>query len=205
MLEQEFLTSLKKYTSDLTQPQIMWNEVMENYSQPGRYYHNIGHLNSLLAELKLYQDKFSDWDATIFAIAYHDLIYNPLKDDNEEQSAILARKRLTTISLSEHSIAFCCHLIVSTKRHESSDMETNLFTDADLAILGSDSQAYVQYTNQIRREYAIYPDRVYNSGREEVLEHFLTMSPIFKTKEFSDKYEIRARENILTELNALKS
>ncbi len=85
----------------------------------------------------------------------------------------------------------------------SSDFETNLFTDADLSILGSDPDTYKVYSKQIRREYSIYPEIIYNPGRKKVLTHFLKMDKIYKTEEFSDRYELNARINIQTELNSL--
>lgn len=203
MIKQEFIESLKNYATDSEQRLTMWNEVEKNYTKPDRHYHNLAHLNSMLAELKMYKDKFQNWDAIIFAITYHDLIYNSLKSNNEERSADIAIKRLTNISFSEELLNLCRQLILATKKHEPSDFETNLFTDADLSILGSDSMTYKEYSKQIRREYSIYPDILYNPGRKKVLTHFLEMVNIYKTKEFSGRYELNAKTNIQIELNSL--
>ena len=204
MIQQEFLVSLNNYTSDSERQLAMWSEIQKNYSEPNRHYHNLAHLNSILAELKIHQDKFSNWDTIIFTIVYHDFVYNTLKSNNEERSAEAAIKRLNHISFPEKLIVFCSNLILATNKHEPDDSETNLFTDADLSILGSDSETYTLYSKQIRREYSIFPDLVYNPGRKKVLTHFLNMNTIYKTKEFSDKYELAARANLQTELNALQ-
>jgi predicted metal-dependent HD superfamily phosphohydrolase len=181
----------------------MWNEVEKNYSKPDRHYHNLTHLNAMLTELKPHQDKFDEWNTIIFAITYHDLIYSSLKSNNEEKSAEIAIKRLSNISFPEKLIAFCAHLIHATKKHEPSDPITNLFTDADLSILGSDSTTYKEYARQIRLEYSIYPDIIYNPGRKKALIHFLDMDNIYKTREFYDKYELNAKANIQSELDSL--
>lgn len=203
MITQECFKSLKSYTTDRSLQLTMWNEIERNYSKSERHYHNLAHLNSILAELKIHQDKFSNWDTIIFAIVYHDLIYNPEKSDNEERSAEVAVKRLRNLGFPEKLTTFCSHLILATKKHESSDIETNLFTDADLSILGSDAEAYTVYAKQIRSEYSIFPDIVYNPGRKKVLTHFLAMDNIYKTREFSNQFEIKARINLQAELNAL--
>ena len=95
----------------------------------------------------------------------------------------------------------------SNSRHKTSpgtrDDDTNYFTDADLSILGSDSDSYLTYTKQIRKEYSYFPDLLYKPGRRKVLEHFLEMGNIFKTKYFQDKFEIQAKINILGELKSL--
>lgn len=130
-------------------------------------------------------------------------MYNTLKSNNEEKSADLAVKRLASIAFHESGRMQCQKLILATKKHEFADDETNLFTDADLAILGADPYVYKTYTEQIRREYKIYPDLVYKTGRKKVLQHFLEMDAIYKTEGFRGRYEDQARDNLNNELEAL--
>jgi len=63
---------------------------------------------------------------------------------------------------------------------------------------------YENYTHQLRKEYAVYPDLLYNEGRKKVLMHFLEMNRIFKTDEFYNQFEKQARENLKRELKELK-
>jgi predicted metal-dependent HD superfamily phosphohydrolase len=44
---------------------------------------------------------------------------------------------------------------------------------------------------------------MYNPGRKKVLTHFLKMDNIYKTNEFSDRYEQNAKTNMQAELNSL--
>jgi len=89
-------------------------------------------------------------------------------------------------------------------RSESSDQEdTNYLLDADLSVLGKDFETYLKYTQNIRKEYSIYPDFLYKPGRKKVLKHFLELESIFKTEYFKEKYEARAKENIAKELQLL--
>ncbi|MGJ4745117.1 hypothetical protein ACQV5M_02045 [Leptospira sp. SA-E8] len=60
-----------------------------------------------------------------------------------------------------------------------------------------------RYSKQIREEYDIYPDELYKPGRKKVLEYFLSMDSIFKTKEYREKKEKQARENLSWELGIL--
>lgn len=203
MIKQEFIESLKKCTTSDEQQMVMWNEVERNYARPDRHYHNLNHLNSMLNELTVHKGKFANWDAIIFAITYHDLVYNTFKSNNEQRSAEIMVKRLTNIQFPVEAITFCKALILATKKHEPGDPEINLFTDADLSILGADAHAYKEYAVQIRHEYSFYPDVLYNAGRKKVLMHFLKMPTIYKTKEFSDRYEVNAKRNVEAELNFL--
>ena len=94
--------------------------------------------------------------------------------------------------------------ILATKSHDNSDCnDTNLFTDADLSILGSDWDSYLIYLNQIRQEYKLYPDLIYKPGRKQVLQHFIEKQRLFKTDYFHKKFENQAKSNLEKELKLL--
>lgn len=199
-IKDAFAESFKNYSSDQVRFNSMLKEVEKNYSDSGRYYHTLTHLGDLLQKLYPYRNKFASWDVVVFAIVYHDIIYKTTSSNNEEKSADLAMQRLTDIGFPDHLKSVCRQFILATKKHEPADFETNLFTDADLSILGAEPEVYKKYYSQIRREYSIYPDLLYNPGRKKVLQHFLGMERIFKTDEFFEKYEKRARANLQDEL-----
>src|SRR6266542_2634420 len=112
--------------------------------------------------------------------------------------------RLNSIGVSVDKINKCEEQILATKTHEdTNDYDTNLFTDADLSILGQTWNMYENYTHQLRKEYAVYPDLLYNERRKKVLMHFLEMNRIFKTDEFYNQFEKQARENLKRELKEL--
>jgi predicted metal-dependent HD superfamily phosphohydrolase len=141
----------------------------------------------------------------LFSLFYHDIIYNTTAKDNEEKSADTAAKVLKSIGYPEEKIIACQKQILATKSHiATGDNDTDLFTDADLSILGYPPEAYNIYTIQVRKEYAIYPDFLYNPGRHKVLEHFLNTKPLFKSAYFRQKYERQALDNILHEMVTLK-
>ncbi|MDI9865290.1 hypothetical protein QM480_13200 [Flectobacillus sp. DC10W] len=135
------------------------------------------------------------------SLFYHDAVYDSLKSNNEEKSAALAERRMKDLEVSEEIVARVVEMILVTKTHiVSENQDINYFTDADLSILGKNWEVYNQYAKQVRNEYAIYPDLLYNPGRKKVLKHFLEMNQIFKTDYFTQKYEEQARINIQREL-----
>ena len=203
MIQLEFSKSLKNYLSDDHLILQHWKEIETKYLEAGRHYHNLSHLNSLLDVLKPIQNQFTSWDVLVMAIAYHDVVYNTLKQNNEEKSAALAVKRLTESGFPKNQVSACEEFILATKRHEERSREINLFTDADLAILGAEKITYQQYTEQIRKEYAFYPDLIYKPGRKKVLNHFLQMDRIYKSAAFFEQYETQARINLQAELDSL--
>ena len=204
MLTDTFLQLVNKYSKDHELANNLWLEIFTKYSEPKRHYHTIDHLEALITDLNEVKSKITDWDTTLFAVFYHDIIYKASCSTNEGDSAKLAMKRLAEIGYPADKMAKCANMILTTKLHElSEDSDTNYLTDADLGILGKTPEEYQKYTEQIREEYTIYADFMYNSGRKKALQHFLQMETIHKTEHFFKKYEKGAKINISNELGTL--
>ncbi len=204
MLKNTLTELASQYTTDTVVIEKCWAELEHQYTGKGRHYHTLAHLENLLVQLSAVREQIADWDTLLFTLFYHDVVYGALKNDNEEESALLARKRMQELGVPLPSITRCAEQILATKQHlVSTDNDTNLFTDADLSILGASAEAYATYTQQIRKEYKIYPDMVYKPGRRKVLQHFLNMDSIFKTHYFHATFEMQARTNLQWELEQL--
>lgn len=205
MLTDTFLHLVNKYSHNNELSNNLWLEVFTKYSEPKRHYHTISHLEAIVTNLTEVKDKIGDWDTILFAVFYHDIIYKPSGNTNEADSAKLAKQKLFEIGYPEEKIEKCVDMIMATKNHElSGDNDTNYLIDADLAVLGGSPYEYQKYTEQIREEYSIYPDFMYNPGRKKALQHFLQMESIYKNDHFFNKYEKAARINISNELEELQ-
>lgn len=204
MLKETFINLLTNYTENDSLTNELWTEIEKNYTNKKRYYHTLQHLYNLLTQLTEVKDEIQNWNTILFTLYYHDIVYNSLKSDNEEKSAEFAEKRLKQISISIDTIELCKNQILATKSHlTSTDSDTNYFIDADLSVLGQNWETYSLYYKNVRKEYSIYPDLVYNPGRKKVLKHFLSMDRIYKTDIFFSKFEIQAKRNLTNELNIL--
>lgn len=196
-----FLHLVNKYSNNNELATNLWLEIFTKYSESKRHYHTIDHIEAIITDLNEVKDKITDWDTTLFAVFYHDIIYKASSSSNEADSAKLAMKRLSEFGYPAEKITKCANMILATKQHElSEDNDRNFLIDADLAILGRTQYEYQKYSEQIRDEYSLYPDFMYNSGRKKTLQHFLQMEAIYKTKHFFKKYEKQARININSEL-----
>lgn len=201
MLKETFIELLTNYTDNNSLMDKLWGEIEKNYSSKKRHYHTLQHLDNLLKSLLEVKEVIQHWEAVLFTLYYHDIVYNALKSDNEEKSAALAEKRMKQLSVSSDTIERCKQQILATKSHiESTDSDTNYFTDADLSVLGQRWEIYELYYKSVRKEYSIYPDFVYNPGRAKVLNYFLAMGRIFKTDFFYNTFEIQAKQNIQKEI-----
>ena len=204
MLKGTYIELLTNYTDEKGLINDLWAEIENNYTDKKRHYHNLSHLDNLLNQLFLVKDKIEHWDTITFSLFYHDIIYNASGSGNEEKSAKLAEKRMKQINVPVQIVESCKLQILATKSHvDNADEDTNYFLDADLSILGADYETYKMYSQNIRQEYSIYPNLVYNPSRKKVLQHFIDMKRIFKTEYFYNKLETIAKTNLLKELNTL--
>lgn len=204
MLKTIFLDLTKKYTDNSALAENCWQQIETAYNHKKRHYHNLTHLQHLIDTLQPYQKDIKDWNTILFAVFYHDIVYNVLKNNNEEKSAAVASDKLAALQVPAAAIEKCRHFILATKLHSAdADNDCNLFTDADLCILGQPWENYKHYYAQIRKEYSIYPDIIYKPGRKKVLQHFLKMESIFKTSAFYTLYEKQARNNLQQELEEI--
>ncbi|PWN59727.1 hypothetical protein C1634_017025 [Chryseobacterium viscerum] len=203
-LKNQFEQLCSPFTKDQQLMNNLWNEIVTRYSEKGRHYHNLLHLENMFRELEEVKVNLSDFTVISFSVFYHDIIYDATSKSNEEKSAVTAEKRLAELHVNKDKISIIYEQILATKAHQRSDHgDTNYLLDADLSVLGKDFKTYLEYTQNIRKEYSIYPDFLYKPGRKKVLNHFLELESIFKTDYFKDKYEAQAKENIAAELRLL--
>lgn len=184
-----------------------FRELLNRYAEPQRHYHTLQHIHALLSLTGKYISLISRPDLLRLAIWYHDAVYNPQREDNEEQSAILARKHLTEMAFPPEVIATVEQYILATKRHSfppgTATPDGLFFLDLDLSILAAPPDQYDQYTRQIREEFSRYPGFLYRSGRKKVMKHFLDKPRIYLTPHCHEMWEKKARENLTRELQSL--
>lgn len=205
MIKETYIELLTNYSDDNSLKNELWEEIEQNYLDKKRHYHTLSHLENLLKELLVVKNEIKNWETILFTLFYHDIIYNSLNSDNEEQSAEFAEKRMNQIHVPAQIIANCKNQILATKKHlDYSDLDTKYFIDADLSILGQQKEEYKIYQKNVRLEYLYYPSVIFNKGRIQVLRHFLNFENIYKTEYFKNKYEEKARENLKKEIENLE-
>jgi predicted metal-dependent HD superfamily phosphohydrolase len=194
-----------KYSNDKVLIDRFFREIERKYTSSRRHYHNLHHIQALLQICETYAGQLQDRDVVMFSVFYHDIIYNVLRKDNEPRSAGLAVKRLLALGVPADKAEQVKIYIEATQTHTiSSDVtyttDLRLFLDFDMSILGAGWNDYEAYTRQVRREYRIYPDKLYYPGRRQFLQHYLQAEFIFQTQVFRERYEARARENMARDL-----
>jgi predicted metal-dependent HD superfamily phosphohydrolase len=63
-----------------------WNLFLKSYCEEARHYHTMFHVESLFKMYDRFSNLVNDKSAVQLAIWFHDIVYNPRKQDNEAQS-----------------------------------------------------------------------------------------------------------------------
>ena len=182
-----------------------WAAVVGAWSEPHRRYHDLAHLAAVLGIVDLLAGHAADPTAVRLAAWYHDVAYDPLRNDNEEVSA--ARARIGLLGLVEPgTVVEVERLVLLTAGHDPEPDDANgaVLCDADLAVLAGPPQAYVAYATAVRAEYAHFSDAEFTAGRIAVLEQLLALPALFRTPTAREWTE-PARANLAAELSLLRA
>jgi predicted metal-dependent HD superfamily phosphohydrolase len=182
-------------------------ELVAHYGEPHRRYHTRDHLVAVLDLVDELAGAAADADAVRLAAWFHDAVYDPKRDDNEERSARLARRMLADTDLPPDRIEEVARLALLTRTHAPSAGDANgqVLCDADLAILAAGPADYAAYAAAVREEYSFVPDEVFTAGRADVLASLLELPSLFHTPAARERFEATARHNLETELTLLRA
>ena len=186
-----------------------FDAVISCYEQPHRAYHNVNHLHDLSVEFNKHADKFgADKAAVIAALFYHDIVYECVPKQDEQQSAAQTKIALTQLGIDRAIINNACQIISDTADHSSTaSYAAKLFLDMDMSILAAAPNIYKAYATGVRDEFCTKQNLthdVFDAARAQMfLTPVLNGKVIFKTAEYK-KYESIARQNIAWELNNFK-
>nr|WP_305069950.1 hypothetical protein [Flavobacterium covae] len=196
-----FIETLSSLNFNHLEINTRWELVDKNYSKKNRYYHNWIHIEAMTKNWLEYKNQLENPIEVLLGIYYHDVIYVSTRKDNELKSAQLIFKEFKKSKEIDLNIIY--NLILCTQTHNATTNDEKWLVDFDLQILGKDWKIYKNYCEQIRKEYRIYPNFMYNPSRKKALLHFLDKETIYQTEPFRTQYEKQARENIKREIGLL--
>ena len=178
------------------------------YGETHRKYHTINHVNNCLKELDVITDLnlIDKYNSMLigYAILFHDIIYNPKSDKNEEDSANVAYYILNQTAISKNDLNKIIEMIIATKHNKIyHDININYLLDIDLSVLGYPEKEFLEYEEGIRYEYSFVDDYTYRKERIKFLQGMLDRKNIYITDYFRNKYEGNAVRNIIELINRL--
>ncbi len=184
--------------------QGVFDDLWQRYSEPHRAYHTPQHLEECFGWFGQVRHLTRQPGEVGYALLYHDAIYDPRAHDNEELSAKLALDALGDADAERKNLI--ADLILAT-RHDAvpSDTASRLVVDIDLSILGTSTERFAAYEEQVRFEYAWVALADFRAGRSRVLQSFLDRPAIYSTPFFVERLEANARANLKASLQKLQA
>jgi predicted metal-dependent HD superfamily phosphohydrolase len=182
-----------------------WAAVVAAWGEPHRRYHDLAHLAAVLGLVGELEAAAADPAAVRLAAWYHDVVYDPRRNDNEQVSAERARAGLRGL-VPDERVAEVVRLVLLTAGHDPAPDDANgaVLCDADLAVLAGPPDAYATYASAVREEYRHLSDAEFTAGRIAVLEHLLALPALYRLPAVAGSWTPRARANLTAELTLLR-
>jgi len=181
------------------------------YGEPQRAYHSWAHIEALLGYFQTFTVYIHDKSRILWALYWHDAIYDPMRGDNEAVSADLLRTEGAG-ALPAETLEEAALIIEATAKHQlperlSGDAlsDAALFLDMDLSILGAREDVFDVYEHNIRREYSFVPEEVYLTARANILKGFLARERLYFTETCGALWEAPARANLVRSISKLEA
>ncbi|MDQ3275954.1 MAG: metal-dependent phosphohydrolase [Actinomycetota bacterium] len=181
--------------------------IAARYREPHRRYHDLRHLEEVLEAVDLLAAEAGDLEVVRWAAWFHDAVYEPAADDNEERSALLATEELAAYDVDPAAVRDVARLVRLTASHDPApgDPDGAVLCDADLAVLAAAPDRYAAYAHDVRVEYAHVDDRAFATGRAGVLSSLLGRDALYRTRTGHRLWDDRARANVSAELARLRA
>lgn len=192
-------------------PAPLISALRARYDEPQRHYHSWHHIEALLRHYERWKERFHRPQPVLWALYWHDAIYDPRAKDNEELSARLLEQDAQG-HLPADELALAAAIVRATAVHKvpeglspEDSADTALFLDLDLSILGAPEVVYDRYETDIRKEYAFVPIEAYRAGRGAILKGFLARERLYMTETANTAWDGQARLNLSRAIAALET
>lgn len=154
---------------------ISIDDIFNHWSESHRYYHTLEHLNDLISQIESDKQKYSDkeYEMLLITALFHDIVYDPLKRDNEERSADFFIKSCTNIT---SDIKVIKQAILDTQTHLSTTDISEQFNKYDMNIVERPLNDLLEWEKGIYNEFKSFGDK-YKTGRLSFLKSLLPKYP----------------------------
>lgn len=196
-------------------PRSVRDSLVDRYREPQRRYHDVHHLFDVLRRVDALAAQLPQTGALTsrelvtvrLAALFHDIVYDPTRQDNEEASAALALELLPRLDASEETSREVARLVLLTQAHlcAPNDMAGAVLCDADLGVLSASSQKYATYAAGVRAEHLDVDEMTFARRRADVLRSFVERKHIYATPYARREWERIARRNINAEIGFLSA
>lgn len=144
--------------------------VLKSYSETHRHFHTFDHIESILNKL---DKKDPNYLVLFYATIFHDIVYDPKSNDNEEKSVEVMKEKIQ-YQFDYSFIEKVSNIILGTKEIYSDDPLISYFNSLDRQILlKGNVRELIEYGQKIWKEYSFHSYSNFFDGHFELI-HKLT-------------------------------
>ncbi len=151
------------------------DDVLSKYDESWRYFHTRKHLEYIISKITILERNSDEKEVDILYLStlFHDAVYLPWSNKNEEDSAKLFTKYWDNYSLIKDKYIFdkVVEDILDTKTH-SKESRFN-FYDMYVVIGEKDVNVLLEWENGIFKEYSFVPYNTYKTERIKFLNNWI--------------------------------
>lgn len=156
---------------------MSYEEILARWRESHRAYHTEEHLEDLLQQIvALPMDAYMTQkkrEKLILAALFHDIVYDPRRNDNEECSAQLLLKHAPDSPDIQHIV----EIIRDTKTHKARSGLSEIFCQMDMSVVKKPLPDLVRWETGIRMEYKHVPRFLYVIARIRFLKQMIDRYP----------------------------
>lgn len=155
---------------------IDYNLILNMWNESHRHYHSQNHLLDLLDKINEKRSNLSqkDYEKLVIAALFHDIVYDPMSNQNEEMSAKFLIE--SALDKSNPDILEIKQIILDTKKHEPTTKLSEIFSEMDMDVVKGDFEKLLEWERGIGEEYKAYGN-LYKEGRLKFLESLMNNYP----------------------------
>jgi predicted metal-dependent HD superfamily phosphohydrolase len=147
------------------------DEILNHWAEPHRYFHTEKHLLDLINKIDQRRNSISFWDyeKLIIVALFHDIVYDPKSNINEEESAKMFMDNITyppsANNIRQSDIDEIYQAILDTKTHKPTTFVSKIFCDLDMSVIEGSYEDLLEWEKGIWGEYQSYGKEAYKAGR----------------------------------------
>ena len=150
------------------------DDIVRRWHEPHRFYHSAEHFETLCEQFSRHDNQEERYILYCAAL-FHDIVYIPGAQDNEEQSIAILKHYIPD---THPHFTQLCDMIMDTKHHNPRSALSAQFCDADMAIISRSSlKELLQWDKKIFLEFQKFDYSYYREQRLDFLEKVKNQYP----------------------------
>ncbi len=172
-------------------------QLIAAYGEAQRYYHTLDHIEHCLSLFDEICSELQSPQALELAIWFHDVVYRPGAENNEQLSADQFMQ--STKNKFDDNLRNIVYQHIMATVHLETEMnhaDTKYMLDIDLSGFGSPWPEFIRDSDKLRREMPHLSNEDYYRKQSAFQQSLIDRPRFFKTDYFFQKYEAQARQNL---------